>query len=190
MSLHHNFRRLSVVIVLLATGCASLASKPFLERLQWGSAPEALGPHVEIVRDERTAKRIGRCYRRLDDGPVVDGVPSRDTEYCFNRGALYSVWTHFDGEDLRRKWQQWLTEVYGHPRSDSWARLDWDTKDTWISLRYVTTNYYGSEDTGTVSWTQPRYMPPSDAPACEAFDPGFRACMEREGVRIQAIDAR
>ncbi|EKZ97218.1 hypothetical protein D769_21409 [Cupriavidus sp. HMR-1] len=179
-----------MVFALLATACASLSSKPFLERLQWGSVPDALGPHVEMVRDERMAKRIGRCYLRLDDGPIVDGVPSRDTEYCFNRGALYSVRTHFDGDDLRRKWQYWLTEIYGRPRTDSSTELHWDSKDAWIDLRYVTTNFYGAEDTGTVTWTQRRYMPPSDAPACEAFDPGFRACIEREKVRIQAIDAR
>lgn len=188
--MHRIFRQLSVVIALLASGCGSFSQKPFLERLQWGSAPEALGPHVEINRDERMTKRIGRCYRRLDDGPIVDGVPSRDTEYCFNRGALYSVRTNFDGEDLRGKWQQWLTEIYGRPRANLGTQFSWDSKETWVNLRYVTTSYYGPEDTGTVIWTHRHYMPPSDSPACEVFDAGFRTCMEREHVRIQAIDAR
>ncbi|CAG2159334.1 hypothetical protein LMG26411_06624 [Cupriavidus numazuensis] len=183
-------RQLPAVIALLATGCVSFSQKPFLERLQWGSAPEALGPHVEINRDEWMTKRIGRCYRRLNDGSIVDGVQSRDTEYCFNRGALYSVRTHFDGEDLRGKWQQWLTEIYGRPQTDSWKQLGWNPKEIWVSLRYVTTSYSGPEDTGTVTWTHRRYMPPSSASACEAFDSGFRDCMERERVRIQAIDAR
>jgi len=61
----------------------------------------------------------------------------------------------------------------------------WDSRGTWVN---ITTNYYGSEDTGTVTWTHSRYMAPPDAPACEAFDPDFRACMERERVRIHAID--
>lgn len=182
--------QLSVVVALWTTGCASFSQKPLLERLQWGSGPETLGPHVEIVRDEGLVRRIGRCYRRLNDGAIVDGIPSRDTEYCFNRGALYSVRTHFDGEDSLGKWQQWLTEIYGRPRTDPWTQFSWESKDTWVSLRHVTTNYYGSEDTGTVTWTHRRSMPPSDASACEPFDSGFQTCMERERVRIQAIDAR
>lgn len=187
--MHRVLRLLTVVVALLATGCTSFSQKPYLERLQWGSAPEALGPHAEIILDALVAKRNGRCYRRLDGGPIVDGVSSRDTEYCFNSGALYSVKTHFDGDDLRGKWHQWLTEIYGRPAGQR-NQLTWTSKDTSVSLRYITTRYYGAENTGTVTWTNQRYSPPFDSPACEPFDPNFQACMEREGLRIRAIDAR
>ena len=190
MSLHRISSLLSVSIALAVTGCAGFQQKPYLERLQWGSTPDALGPHVEIVRDVPMTKRLGRCYRREDEGAIVDGVPSRDTEYCFNRGVLYSVQTHFDGKELEEKWQQWLTQVYGHPSKSSTGSFIWDRTGTWIFLGYVTTDYYGPEDTGTVTRLHRRYMPPSDQISCEPWDTAFRACMEAERVRIQVIDAR
>lgn len=190
MSSQRVLRLLSASLVLLATACANSPPKPFLERLQWGSAPEALGPHVEVVREEWMAKRVGRCYRRLDDGTAIGDVPSRDTEYCFNRGALYLVRTYFDDEPLKERWQQWLTGVYGQPQTSSPTQANWDAKGTGISLQYAAASYHRPEDVGTVTWTHRANMPPPDGLACEPWDPEFSTCIAREHVRIKDIDAR
>ncbi|CAG9164300.1 hypothetical protein LMG32289_00643 [Cupriavidus pampae] len=185
-------RQATMVTTLAIATCACSPTNPYQTPLRWGAGPDALGPHVEVIRDEWIVKRTGRCYRRVPDVPIIEGVVSRDTEYCFNRGKLYAVRTYFDGEAQREQWVEWLTSIYGTPSSsvnvaDS---VGWGTNDVGIYLRYVAAHSYGLEDASAVTWQSVMHMPVIVWSPCNQWASGFQTCMERESRRIQAFDAR
>jgi hypothetical protein len=183
-----NITHYSLLIPIFAlAACANTPSKSFLEQLRWGSAPSALGAHIEVSKPDRYAKLYGRCYSRVDEEPLVAEATSTDTQYCYNRGQLYSVMAKFDGEATHQQWMRRLTDLYGQPTVN---RPPFEVSWKLPEGGYASLIYRPDDDAGSVSWLNNRYAPPSSSPSCEPWDKAFKSCLDAEAKRISEIDAR